>query len=280
MDSKEFGLVAVQQLFNIKNLHYGFWEKDNLVSIENFPAAQEKHTDVLFETIQKNLDGHGGDDRIFSIIDAGCGIGITTEKLLRMGHAVDGVVPSKWMAKLATENISLYSAHSTIYTCKFEELSQQKKYDIAFFSESFQYVDMDSAFDVLRNIMNKDGKIIIFDFFSKDNVEGNSPLGGGHSIGKFYKTIKEKKFTILSDVDVTENMSGNLTLINNILVDRVIPFSKTLNKFLSNKYPVFFKLFKFIFNKKINKIKYKYSSDRNAANFIKYKTYRLIELSL
>ena len=27
MDSREFGLVAVQQLLKIQDIHYGFWEK-------------------------------------------------------------------------------------------------------------------------------------------------------------------------------------------------------------------------------------------------------------
>ena len=40
----------------------------------------------------------------------------------------------------------------------------------------------------------------------------------------------------------------------------------------------FYKIFKWLLRKKIDKLSFKYSSDRNEANFIKYKTYRLISL--
>ena len=51
MDSKEFGLVAAQQLFQIEDIHYGFWENDMEVSLSNFKVAQEKHTNFLFKHI-------------------------------------------------------------------------------------------------------------------------------------------------------------------------------------------------------------------------------------
>ena len=42
MNSKEFGLVAAQQLFQIQDLHYGFWEEGETPSTRNFLDAQEK----------------------------------------------------------------------------------------------------------------------------------------------------------------------------------------------------------------------------------------------
>ena len=62
-------------------------------------------------------------------------------------------------------------------------------------------------------------------------------------------------------------------------MDRLIPFSDTLNKFLSSRYPKVYKLLKWMFRKKLSKLAFKYSEDRNEENFIKYKSYRLIVLS-
>ena len=52
MDSKEFGLVAAQQLFQVEDLHYGFWDEDQFASLSNWKQAQEKHTQFLFKYIE------------------------------------------------------------------------------------------------------------------------------------------------------------------------------------------------------------------------------------
>ena len=74
-------------------------------------------------------------------------------------------------------------------------------------------------------------------------------------------------------------MSPNLKLVNEVLVDRLLPFSETLNKFLSTRYPKIYRFFKWVLRKKISKLAFKYSEDRNEENFIKFKSYRLIVLS-
>ena len=53
---------------------------------------------------------------------------------------------------------------------------------------------------MLDNILTKNGKVIIFDFFKKDNVDGVSPLGGGHQLSDFYDIVKKYGYNILSDI--------------------------------------------------------------------------------
>ena len=132
---------------------------------------------------------------------------------------------------------------------------------------------------MLDKILTANGRVIIFDFFKKDNIEGISPLGGGHQLSDFYNIIKKYNYEILSDIDVTKNLSPNLKLVNEVLVDRLLPFSDTLNKFLSSRYPKIYKTLQWLFRKKLSKLAFKYSKDRNEENFIKFKSYRLIVLS-
>ena len=138
---------------------------------------------------------------------------------------------------------------------------------------------MRKSFNIINKIIKDDGCVIIFDFFKKDDVDGKSPLGGGHSIGGFYKTVKEFDYKILEDIDVTKNMSPNMKIVNDILADRLIPFANTLDKFLSTRHSRAYRIIKWLFKKKINQVKFKYSEHRNAENFEKYKTYRLIVLN-
>ena len=279
MDSKEFGLVAAQQLFQIQDLHYGFWEEGEAPSINNLLNAQNKHTSFLFKHIKETINA----DKNCKILDAGCGIGITTKRLLETGYRVDGLVPSSWMAEKARKNTKAYKdkTKGEIYQCNFEDFPTSRlieQYQNIFFSESFQYVEMQKAFDIFNIILSENGTVIIFDFFKIDNVTGKSPLGGGHSIGEFYETIKKNGYTIRIDLDVTKNLSPNLALVNNILVDRLIPFSKSLDIFLTGKYKFFYKGLKFIFRKKLENFQLKYSHERNEENFQKFKTYRLFVL--
>ena len=278
MDSKEFGLVAAQQLFQVEDLHYGFWDSPSEATLNNWKSAQEKHTNFLFDYIFDNVK----DIKESKLLDIGCGIGITTKKLLEKGYNVDGLVPYSWMADYARKIISKSQNSNQIYECNFEDFpvsSLKEKYQLVFFSESFQYVNLMKSFDVLNNILEKDGIVIIFDFFKKDNIDGISPLGGGHSLGSFYNTAEKYGYKIISDLDVTKNLSPNLKLVNKIIVNRLIPFSSTLDKFMKTRNKTIYTILKWLLKKRINKLSFKYSSDRNEANFIKFKTYRLIVLS-
>ena len=280
MDSKEFGLVAAQQLFKIEDIHYGFWKDGEEATLNNWKQAQEDHTDFLF----KHLFEHIEDKNTSHMLDIGCGVGFTTKKLLELGYNIDGLVPYQWMAEYASNLVSNLKKDHTgrIYECKFEDFQLNKKliqYQLAFFSESFQYVKLDESFQILDQILTDNGRVIIFDFFKKDNVEGVSPLGGGHKLNDFYNIVEKYDYNILSDIDVTQNLSPNLKLVNEVLVDRLLPFSDTLNKFLSTRYPKVYRFLKWVLRKKISKLTFKYSEDRNEENFIKFKSYRLIVLS-
>ena len=279
MDSKEFGLVAAQQLFQIEDIHYGFWDKEEVATLNNWRQAQEKHTQFLFQYIDNFLENKNQS----KILDIGCGVGTNMRKLLEKGYQVDGLVPSNWMAKYGSNITSKYKSQNSgkIYECKIEDfpINQiEQKYNLIFFSESFQYVNMKSTFNIFEKILNKHGAIIIFDFFKKDNIQATSPLGGGHSINLFFNTIKNFRYDIKEDIDVTDNLSPNLKLVNEIIVERLIPFSNTFDKFMFTRHKSIYRIIKWLLRKKINKIKFKYSNDRNEENFKKFKTYRLIVL--
>jgi len=280
MDSKEFGLVAAQQLFKVEDLHYGFWDDNENATLSNWKKAQERHTDFLFRYIFENIK----DKNKSKLLDIGCGVGVTTKKLLELDYQVDGLVPYKWMADYASTLTSEFmnESRADIYDCKFEDFPVEKlkkKYDIAFFSESYQYVNMSESFQVLDKILNQNGIVIIFDFFKKDNIEGKSPLGGGHSMNSFYKMVKDYNYNIKVDKDVTQNVSPNLKLVNEVLVERILPFSDTFDRFMTTRSKKIYSFIKWILRKRISKMSFKYSNSRNEENFIKFKSYRLIVLS-
>ena len=88
MDSKEFGLVAAQQLFKIDDIHYGFWEDGEKATLGTWKKAQEAHTQFLFNHIFEHLENK----ETSHMLDIGCGIGFTTKRLLDLGYNVADLV--------------------------------------------------------------------------------------------------------------------------------------------------------------------------------------------
>ena len=277
-DIKELGLVAAQQLFQVEDLHYGFWKKNQKVIFSDLVQAQQQYTEFLFQYIQSSIKDKTKD----RILDVGCGIGVMTYKLLEQDYHVDGIVPSEWMANRAKQRISTSknSKNGTIFHCSLENfIEPQKQYQTIFFSESFQYINLEEGFKKLRQILAEHGKIIIFDFFHKDRIAGRSPLGGGHSLQNFTKMCEKYQFELEQDLDVTENLAPNLDLLCDLIVHRFLPFSSSLGQFLSYRYPFIYKTIHFLFRKKLEKLKFKYSEKQNGENFKKYKSYRLMILN-
>jgi len=278
MDSKEFGLVAAQQLFGIDDLHYGFWQAGVEPTASAMKQAQKQYTTFLTDLVKAGVQSKA-DDRI---LDIGCGVGTIVDLLLQQGYQIDGLVPSEFMARMAREKIGKHRASdSQIFLSTIENLDTakyQNSYQTVYFSESYQYVNMDKTFQVLNSIVKPNGNVFIFDFFRRDGITERSPMGGGHLMQDFYDTLAKYPYKIQQEQDLTANMSPNLAVVNQVLVDKVIPVSQTFDKFMRSQYPIAYKLFKLLLKKKLKNFERKYSKERNQANFEKFKIYKLIHL--
>ncbi|MCP3923746.1 MAG: methyltransferase domain-containing protein [Desulfobacterales bacterium] len=284
MDSKEVGLVAVQQLTGVEDLHYGFWDEDVKPEILEFKNAQIRYTEFVLSAVKNEIE----DPANAKILEVGCGTGAMLAQLLSSGYRIDGVIPSEHLEKKVNEKVekTVSDYKPRIFGCTFEAILENHdvdKYDLIVFSESFQYVQIETNFSLLKTLLKEGGKVVICDFFKSvhhgDGGPGDSSFGGGHPIMTFYKLIEENNFMILQDKDITKNMSLNLELIEEILMERVLPTVQVLDKYTSLKYPTISKLVKFIYRKKLKKLKYKYiAGNRSRKTFERYKNYRLVVL--
>ena len=62
------------------------------------------------------------------------------------------------------------------------------------------------------------------------------------------------------------------------MVERLVPFSNTFDKFMLTRHKSIYRMIKWLLRKRIDKLKFKYSNEKNEDNFKKFKTYRLIVL--
>jgi SAM-dependent methyltransferase len=259
----EMGLIFGKHFFKTEHMHYGYWTEDLELELANLPKAQENHSEFLISHIP---------EKAASILDVGCGVGKLAQKITSRGYQVDCVSPSSTLARHARE---LLGNRSQIFECAYENLQTDKRYDVILFSESFQYVNMEKAFQKTVKYLNPDGHLLICDFFKTD-AEGESVLGGGHKLSEFRNVISDHPFTLIQDIDITEQTAPNLDIVNNLMMNAGLPIWNLIVKFLQSRSPFLSKILLWKFKKKIAKINRKYfSGARNAENFKKFKSYRL-----
>jgi len=265
MESKEFGLLFVQKMLDLEHLHYGLHRKGEKLNFDNFKDTQQKYSNFLISHIEKAIKKN----KKASILDVGCGFGSNLKILKNKKYNVQGLVPSKAMAEHARK-----VSGAKVYCDMFENFDTKNKYDLVFFSESYQYINIDESFKILEKILKKDGKIVICDFFVRDNSKGLSKIGGGHKMGLFYEKLKNTNY----EIHITENIISNIDFMNEVINDRVISSAKLLDEYMTTKQPFCYKIFKFAFKNRINKIAYKSDKARNSKNFGEDKVYKFIVL--
>ncbi len=197
----DVGLSFTKWLTGAENLHYGLW--DGLeVTAGNLRAAQDAYTTKLFKLLPKGK---------LRILDIGGGSGETARKLLELGHSVDIVVPSAFLAMRCRAN----APAATVHECMFEDLQMTQKFDLCLFSESFQYIPADIALSKAVGYLDKGGEIIISDCFRSEGFKGHvvgSTVGGGHHIGAFRKVLAAMPIKTLFEEDITASVAPSIDL--------------------------------------------------------------------
>lgn len=197
----DVGLSFTKWLTGAENLHYGLW--DGLeVTAGNLHAAQAAYTDKLFKLLPKGK---------LRILDIGGGAGETARKLLALGHTVDIVVPSAFLAGRCREN----APEATVHECMFEDLATDKKFDLCLFSESFQYIPADIALSKAAGYLDKGGETIISDCFRSEGFQGHavgSTVGGGHHIGAFREVLAGMPLKVISEENITASVAPSVDL--------------------------------------------------------------------
>jgi SAM-dependent methyltransferase len=281
MDSREAGLVLAQQLLGIDDLHYGWWDDDLDLTISNLTTAQQRYSDQLIT----RLPAASPEVRI---LDIGSGTGHLIQQCLDKGYRVDGVSPSPSLSKQIRQRIEQRKDCDTqLFECRFEDFpvdENLQKYDAAYFSESFQYISMTKAFQILEKILKPGGKVIICDFFKRSDADLSAPgahtFGGGHDYNEFLSMLEEIPFDVESNIDITEKVSRNIALLNDLLMNRLGPALHTLGTFLGGRYPKTYWLLTRPFRKRFAKLETKYfSGHRSQETFERFKTYHLVQLT-
>lgn len=259
----DVGLLIGKFFMDTEELHYGYWPDEKKATAQNFSQAQDRHSQLIIDNIPNNVK---------RILDVGSGSGSLAKKLIKLGYQVDCVIPSEFLAEKVKVKLS---DSSKIYINKFEDLDISHHYDLVLFSESFQYVELNDSIKKIISVLNKNGHLLICDVFHK-NVEGISPMRGGHRLDLFDDEISNSTLVKEKDIDITKETAPTWDFLNQLLNEVAIPISDMSNNYLEYKYPRLTKLIKWKYQRKLNKIKKVWlSGELTGESFIKFKSYRL-----
>ena len=259
----DVGLLIGKFFMDTEELHYGYWPDEKRATAQNFSQAQDRHSQLIIDNIPNNVK---------KILDVGSGSGSLAKKLIKLGYQVDCGIPSEFLAEKVKVKLS---DSSKIYINKFEDLDISHHYDLVLFSESFQYVELNDSIKKIISVLNKNGHLLICDVFHK-NVEGISPMRGGHRLDLFDDEISNSTLVKEKDIDITKETAPTWDFLNQLLNEVAIPISDMSNNYLEYKYPRLTKLIKWKYQRKLNKIKKVWlSGELTGESFIKFKSYRL-----
>ncbi len=205
LDTRAIGLDVslsfARWLTGAENLHYGDWTGLE-VCAANAGAAQVAYTDRLFRLLP---------DTPCRILDIGGGAGETARKLLALGHAVEIVIPSPFLAGRCRENAPGAVVHETT----FEAFDGKGPFDICLFSESFQYIPLDTGLRKAMSLLAPGGRILLADCFRRADYRHDkmrATVGGGHNVATFRAEIAALGLTILSEEDITEAVAPSVEI--------------------------------------------------------------------
>ena len=270
----DVGLAFIRWLTGAGNLHYGLWTGLE-VTAGNLRAAQEAYTAKLFGFLPEGR---------LRVLDIGGGAGETARKLIALGHTVEIVVPSAFLAERCRET----AKGAVVHECTFEEFAGTGPFDLCLFSESFQYIPMAESLPKCARLLTPEGQVLIADCFRTDAYKGRAAegpqAGGGHRLDAFRSALDGSEFGVGAEEDITDAVAPSIDLeqaLFNVIGHGVMRVSEEIRL---KKPAAHWTLTRFIglfltAKRRRNLMQRLSGTDRNADAFRRYNRYLMLRLT-
>jgi SAM-dependent methyltransferase len=260
----DYGLLFYREIFEIEFLHFGLWKSNDELNIENFKRAQQRYFEKLLSFIPEETK---------SILDVGCGTGVGTELLYKKGYDVEGLSPDKYQMEEFKKKLG---EKVKFNLSRFNNFKPERKYNLVLMSESSQYINIDKIFIKTGDCLNKNGYLLIADYFRKYDKKYYKTC---HILDNFLSKAGKNKFEIVQSEDITNNVVKTLDFGHLIFERYCNPMIRIISTYFENEYSFMVKIIKVIFERKLKKINYylrvKTPEKLNSKKFIDELVYKI-----
>jgi len=194
------------EVLGLEHLHYGLWEPDEALTLENLKIAQQRYEAFFVGRLPAGAT---------SVLDVGCGTSALCRRLRDAGYAAESLSPDRTQGERFRAELNL-----PFHACRFEHFEPGHRYDAILMSESCQYVPLDRITDQVKRCLKPGGHWLICDYFVQDHAKGRIAKSG-HRVSEFKSRARAAGFETVEEVDVTEAASRTLEIANDA-IERMI----------------------------------------------------------
>ena len=221
--SQDLELMLYSKIIKTDMLHYGYFDDINIkpdsISIRDLEIAQMNYVDIIIEQILNKND---------NILDVGCGMGGLSKILFDNNLKIQALTPDNNQK----EYIKSKYPNLILHHMKFENFKSKEKFGTIINSESLQYIDLDTAFELMSNLLIDNGRWIITDYFRNNNEGINS---SGHLHEDFLENINNKGWKIVYKKDMTLNALPTLKFAITFIDRFLSPLALFINEKIKYK---------------------------------------------
>ncbi len=251
-----------------KHLHLGYWKEGEELTMKNLRLAQERYLDHLISFIPSGTA---------KILDAGCGVGGNTLRLMKKGYQVVALSPDSYQRRVFEKNTQ---GKVTFYLSTFEEFKSQEKFDLVLMSESCQYINIEKGLKKCREVLRPGGYLLVADYFKVKRLKLNEkdiPIGG-HSLEEYLEKITSAGFKMINSEDITSPISLTLDFRKEFYKDYLMPTLKIIAFTMKVNVPYLYTLSNFFLGRIVRRMVDKGFEEPGAVDsklFIRHRKYMI-----
>lgn len=266
-DGTDFELMFATRVLKLESLHYGLWQPNQQLSIDEYKRAQQNYTDTLVKFIPKGVK---------TILDVGSGIGDNARALVKHGYTVTAISPDKQHARYYKNT---FKGKLKFHNVKYEDFETAKKFDLVLMSESQNYFTKDVCINKTYELLNPGGYFFISGKFRRKNSSEFKLITNVEKT--FLAEAKAKGFILTKQHDITKETLPTIRLFRKLYDDYAVPIQEILQTYLKSLPGLKQNLIKLaikVFGGKENKINDFYKEHLDAELFAKHIKYTRILL--
>jgi len=216
-------------------IHLGYFDRPDRagdeIAFEDIVRAQHNHAELLLSHLP---------DTRRPVLDSGCGMGGLLRELRREGYTAVGLTPDRaqieYIREQAPDQDLIHARMEDIDTDRYED-----HFGAVINLESFQFIRMEPAFDVMDRILAPNGRWIVSDAFRRGDEDGD---GSRHAAGAFRQRARDRNWELVEEEDITDHVLPTLRF-GHTLAERLGISAYEYGRYkFENKLPFFYRVLK------------------------------------